>query len=559
TATGGVNNLQYLNGATGGVARSLQSKFGDTVNVLDFGADCTGATDSTTAINNALANGGTVYATGGCTFLVNGTVNVPGSATLVGDGKTTFKRGAANTADLISFTGSYGLVRNLVINGNSSATGFANANVEVRLGNTTSENHNTLAQCLVENSAGYGAVINAGVYNSVVDNNFVNVYDQAIAVFAPVNQASNSYIARNLIQSIGWGAILVQSDQGFTVEDNQAIGANIGQPGSRLVVNTSGTSVTWVSGPTFSTVLPGNFLVINGGQEYRVSTVNSSTSITLATSAGTLTSAQASIGSGDLMGFIDTSFGRILNNTVSDSATFGIGLSMGGLSAAANFNDISGNRLLRNGKNAINIANDSGTGTFEGNKVRGNTIIYPGFSGGIGASDQIGIYLQGRIAGTVVDTLIYDNTAISNYGGDGQGTYWLGTDTHFNNGAVLLGKNSSLGFSNQGIFNDVTGITLAAGWGSTASAGSIVSYGDSVQFTVTMGGTGQAVGPQFTINKICDTMVPPSQLLGFTTTASGSNPLAFIWGTQLSTRGSWVGLYNATPTTSGTVTITIKG
>src|SRR6202158_2913325 len=49
TATGATSQLQYLQGATGSVARTLTSKFQDTVNAKDFGAACIGSGGDTAA------------------------------------------------------------------------------------------------------------------------------------------------------------------------------------------------------------------------------------------------------------------------------------------------------------------------------------------------------------------------------------------------------------------------------------------------------------------------------------------------------------------------------
>lgn len=54
-------------------------------------------------------------------------------------------------------------------------------------------------------------------------------------------------------------------------------------------VNTNGTGVTWVSGQTFDTKWPVNQGVTINSVEYRIASVASSTSLTLATSAGTQT------------------------------------------------------------------------------------------------------------------------------------------------------------------------------------------------------------------------------------------------------------------------------
>jgi hypothetical protein len=58
-------NINYTQGGTGSVSRTVTSKLQESVSVLDFGADPTGATDSTTAIDSACSyinsvGGGTV-------------------------------------------------------------------------------------------------------------------------------------------------------------------------------------------------------------------------------------------------------------------------------------------------------------------------------------------------------------------------------------------------------------------------------------------------------------------------------------------------------------------
>lgn len=56
------SEVNFLQAGAGALARTAQSKLRDVVSVLDFGADLTGATDSTVAFNNALATGKTVFA-----------------------------------------------------------------------------------------------------------------------------------------------------------------------------------------------------------------------------------------------------------------------------------------------------------------------------------------------------------------------------------------------------------------------------------------------------------------------------------------------------------------
>lgn len=88
----GSSLLGFIQAGAGAVLRSIESKLRERVSVLDFGADPTGATESTTAFQNAInslsANGGTVFVPPG-TYVV-GTLDFPNDpkvVNLVGAGK----------------------------------------------------------------------------------------------------------------------------------------------------------------------------------------------------------------------------------------------------------------------------------------------------------------------------------------------------------------------------------------------------------------------------------------------------------------------------------------
>jgi len=94
------------------------------------------------------------------------------------------------------------------------------------------------------------------------------------------------------------GGILNNSVIGQSVfEDIEGTGITTPTCGfSKSVVNTSGATVTWVSGPAFSpSWAPGISMKINSSI-YTISTINSNTSITLTASAGTQSNVSAAVG-----------------------------------------------------------------------------------------------------------------------------------------------------------------------------------------------------------------------------------------------------------------------
>jgi len=87
-ASSGSSLVGYTQGGTGAVATTVQAKLRQTVSVLDFGADPTGATDSTTAIQAAITaapQGGAVYVPNG-TYKVSDALVIDKALTIYGDG-----------------------------------------------------------------------------------------------------------------------------------------------------------------------------------------------------------------------------------------------------------------------------------------------------------------------------------------------------------------------------------------------------------------------------------------------------------------------------------------
>jgi hypothetical protein len=106
--TGVISNaagIVYDPAGTGAVPTTVQTKLRETVSVLDFGADPTGATDSRAAIQNAVNAAKEVLFPPG-EYLVSSSINVPNGTWLTGVGG--FQNTASSRISKINFTGTSG-------------------------------------------------------------------------------------------------------------------------------------------------------------------------------------------------------------------------------------------------------------------------------------------------------------------------------------------------------------------------------------------------------------------------------------------------------------------
>jgi hypothetical protein len=84
-------NINYVQGSTGSIQRTVASKLGDSVSVLDFGADPTGTNDSTAAIQAAInyaASNVSGYVSGGRVIIPKGQYIVSERTTTISDVST---------------------------------------------------------------------------------------------------------------------------------------------------------------------------------------------------------------------------------------------------------------------------------------------------------------------------------------------------------------------------------------------------------------------------------------------------------------------------------------
>ncbi|MCL6469727.1 MAG: hypothetical protein I4O48_15630 [Ralstonia sp.] len=130
TATGATSQLQYLQGATGSVARSLTSKFQDWISALDFsGVDPTGTTDSTAGLQSAItaAANKNLYIPPGNYKVTSLTLSSPIAIIGGGPGSVTFTETSA-TGDMFTCSAQQVLLQGMAFTSSVTRTAGAFVN-----------------------------------------------------------------------------------------------------------------------------------------------------------------------------------------------------------------------------------------------------------------------------------------------------------------------------------------------------------------------------------------------------------------------------------------------
>lgn len=226
TATAATSNLQYLQGGTGSVARSLTSRFQDVISVRDFGALGDGAHDDTAAIQAAityvlsLANGGAVYLPQG-TYKVTAQINIPNTANI------SFRLYGAGAATKIKYTGSATV--NIFSAGSGTPTfgslyqfddfGFLGPTGGV----VTAFNLNNINNSLFYNVSVFGntnGIILQSSFNTRIIDCYFNTQSQ-YGISTNVTGTNALYIAQTGISNAGTAAInLAVGGNNIVIRDN---------------------------------------------------------------------------------------------------------------------------------------------------------------------------------------------------------------------------------------------------------------------------------------------------------------------------------------------------
>lgn len=525
-----------------------------------FGAKNDGVTDDSASINSCMAAASTYgkrvvpYGTG--TLLCGAPISIPSGVKVYGAGRLKFKRGASVSTALDFITvGSNAALNGIIVDG-SRVTNQAPAEVVlIRVGNNV-----LIENCDISGSVGYLIVANATMGVRIRGNKLHDVGGYAVALYGDGTFLSADVIVdKNTIYDVGHGSVTIQEYVSGLIMDNNVTGTYIGGPGDRMYVatNVSGT-VTRVSGPDFTGVRPGMWLVLPGGGEHRITSVNSATSITVSP-APPSNSAQvrAIVGTGDHIGVQSCSYVKVINNLIKGCVTYGTGGgTMSGVTIQCNYCEWVGNTIQNTGKNGINIGQSGAS--VNGCSVLNNTLILTG-SGGMGTStayllpefDTAALALYQATPGGLNNTTISGNR-VTTFGGDlGIGIGWLYM-SGLSQGTVVANGNSQSGYADGYIRGDILEVILT-GYGTGAALTTNISTGDAVRIAIQTG-TSPTESPYFNVRKVIKSNTGAIVTGQIVSTTGGYYHCV---GMQTSTESNWALGQLGTP--SGSITYHLRG
>jgi hypothetical protein len=187
TRTQVTTNIQSLATGASAVARSVQSKLNDSINVKDFGATGDGTTDDSAALQAAItaAAGATLYIPEG-TYYYTSLLTVSNSMNITGDGYGSQLKPYAPSGNNIRINASNVMIENIRMEGTASvgfAVGVSGAVTNITFQNCFfktvgqvvylyTANDITVQNCVFD-TTGYGVIQNVGYVSSfvLIDNN----------------------------------------------------------------------------------------------------------------------------------------------------------------------------------------------------------------------------------------------------------------------------------------------------------------------------------------------------------------------------------------------------
>lgn len=400
----------------------------------------TGTSDQTTIASAVTALG----SSGGTVYLLSGTYNFSASLsittaniTLTGDSQATIVRGFDGTSTsnggLVYPNGSYDIVSNITLNGNS--TTYTNASYDI--GIEINNGQNQVVQGLViKNMAGYGIRTDGA------------------------GPGANGRFLQNIISNSGTG-IWIDSPTGAAISYNTITGSvsTSGEVGG--IVNHNASSIMMsnntVSGGA-SNGIQGGRAAVTGNVVTSNAGIGIKTGSSSAISGNTVTSNNIGILSGQ--GYTDIS---ITGNYVASNTTYGIEYDTSGSGSSVVIND---NNVVSNGYDGILLHNTPCNATVQNNRVsnNGGTGSYNGITVNTGCSTTIitGNYITDTAGtgyaisinagtGTYLSGNTYSGTGASSIFDNAPGTIWSnqidanGNIVNKNIGALTVGTGTVSG------------------------------------------------------------------------------------------------------------------
>ena len=278
-----------------------------------------------------------------------------------------------------------------------------------------------------QNANGNPVYVSTGLNPAILRNTFSNFFYAGIYVETGVAATPTvERIIGNRFSSIGAHAMIVDAADGGTITEN-VIAGNLS---TGMTVSVSGTTLTWVSGPNFSTLNPGNFLIVGGSayQEILISAIGSSISATAAATVTTAVSAPAIGGPGDLIDLASSNHTVISDNHLSLAAGGGVVVANFGaaVNAVTEYNSINDNLIDHIGGACIDIEGN-GSPNVSLNSFVGNKLV-DCIDGGV-AIYQVAQnpYAAFVISGADVAYNFIDSNTTSDDQGSPTTPYWLAT------------------------------------------------------------------------------------------------------------------------------------
>lgn len=446
-----------------------------------FGGDVQLAIDTVYSID-----GGGVINLGSTMWDVDSALNMQPNIVLEGYGGGLKRFDGASTGALVNMADKSGLA-NIVLDGNR---GSAAINSNSFLAYVGAADDTFLENCTLKETIGSGVIIGTGKRPRLKGNSFDRCAALGLTVWAPAGHNETQGIFRdNMFRRIGQHPIaLIYSDLNY-IENNTVYGEL--KTGIIANIDKVAKTVTRVSGPDFTGIEPGQFIIFNGNtEELHISEVVSANVLKFETNMTTpsVTNAICGVGTGDLINLMSCSHNKMTGNTLRGGAGCGFVI------WDDNVNIGIGNRVFGNSASSLGSAGYSTQGQNKtiATDFDDNLSYNCGLHGAAGHLDfNSGITVQYGSKTKLSNNFTYSDT--------GSMTHGIIVRSGTLLGSVFASDNVAEGVSGTGIKNAIGQIILGPQWGSTAYVNTVVSNGRTILFSVMPNGTGITSAPLFSI------------------------------------------------------------